>query len=178
MARETIRGVDHIGIYVPDIDTATQFFIEAFGAQVLYDCLKKSDPPIDLQASGNVAHLGIAPNSVLRAQRFLKLGNGPDLEVFEMHAPGQTASIGNSNFGLNHFATYADDITAAISRFTAAGGRMLFQPIPLPYDVETGEGNLFCYGVTPWGMTVEFMTYPSEMPYEKNTPLRRHHRGC
>lgn len=32
----SVRGIDHIGITVPDIEKATLFFERAFGAQVLY----------------------------------------------------------------------------------------------------------------------------------------------
>ena len=42
---------------------------------------------------------------------------------------------------------------------------------------EQGDGNTFCYGVTPWGMNIEFISYPGEMGYEKDTPLRRWSRG-
>ncbi|MDU4359462.1 MAG: VOC family protein, partial [Enterobacter hormaechei] len=32
----SVRGIDHIGITVPDIEKATLFFERAFDAQVLY----------------------------------------------------------------------------------------------------------------------------------------------
>ena len=36
MPDETIRGLDHIGIFVPDFDAAKTFLVEAFGAQLIY----------------------------------------------------------------------------------------------------------------------------------------------
>jgi catechol 2,3-dioxygenase-like lactoylglutathione lyase family enzyme len=177
MANETIRGIDHVGIYVPDIDAATKFLQEAFGARVIYESLAKTDPEMDLEKDGLIQKLAIAPGTVMRSQRFLTFGRGPDLELFEMHAPGQTSTTGKSDFGINHFAVYADDIDAAVERFERAGGKMNFRPTPIPFETETGDGVKFCYGTTPWGMNVEFITYPGEMGYEKTTALRRWHRG-
>jgi catechol 2,3-dioxygenase-like lactoylglutathione lyase family enzyme len=35
MAHQSIRGIDHVGITVPDIEAATKFFKDAFGAKKL-----------------------------------------------------------------------------------------------------------------------------------------------
>lgn len=37
MSEATIRGMDHIGITVPDIKQATTFFGAALGAELLYE---------------------------------------------------------------------------------------------------------------------------------------------
>jgi catechol 2,3-dioxygenase-like lactoylglutathione lyase family enzyme len=34
-----IRAIEHVGLTVPDMEQATTFFAEAFGAQYLYDML-------------------------------------------------------------------------------------------------------------------------------------------
>lgn len=39
----TIRGIDHVGVTVPSIEQATEFFVRALGAQVLYDTLPRED---------------------------------------------------------------------------------------------------------------------------------------
>lgn len=39
------RGVNHIGLTVPDTDEATEFFRAAFGARVAYDGLTHIDAP-------------------------------------------------------------------------------------------------------------------------------------
>ncbi|MDY8883516.1 VOC family protein, partial [Escherichia coli] len=46
-------------------------------------------------------------------------------------------------------------------------------PKPLTFPDEKGEGNAFCYGQTPWGSIVELICWPTPMPYEKTTNLRR-----
>ncbi len=175
MPSETIRGLDHIGIFVPDFDAAKTFLVEAFGAQLIYQSFGRDDPPHEGEAL--VRKTGIAPGSVMRAQGVLRLGRGPDIELFEMHAPDQTATTGTSHFGLNHFCMYVDDPDAAIARFEKAGGRMFSGPNEILFGAEKGDGVSFCYGVTPWGMNIEFITYPGEMGYETGTPLRRWNRG-
>ena len=37
MTTAKIRGIDHIGITVPDIDAATKFLVEALGAEMIYE---------------------------------------------------------------------------------------------------------------------------------------------
>lgn len=34
-----VRAIEHVGITVPDMEAATRFFVEAFGAEKLYDML-------------------------------------------------------------------------------------------------------------------------------------------
>lgn len=41
------------------------------------------------------------------------------------------------------------------------------------FPEEKGDHNFFVYGLTPWGTSVEFITYPDKMPYEDQTHLRR-----
>ena len=54
---------------------------------------------------------------------------------------------------------------------------MFSGPSKIRFATEQGEGNVFCYGVTPWGMNIEFISYPGEMGYEQDTQLRRWSRG-
>ena len=37
MTTAKIRGIDHIGITVPDIDVETKFLVEALGAEIIYE---------------------------------------------------------------------------------------------------------------------------------------------
>ena len=100
---------------------------------------------------------------------------GPDIELFEMHGPDQRPPVRSSDFGMTHMAFYADDPRAAVARFEKAGGVMFMLPSKIPVATEQGEHNSFCYGRTPWGMLIEFISYPDAMAYEKDTSLRRWH---
>ncbi|AEI64714.1 VOC family protein [Corallococcus macrosporus] len=165
-----VRGIDHIGITVPDLNAATAFFIEALGAEVLYDTLSKGQPPqegADLQR-----RLRFLPGSSIRAMRMLRLGNGPSIELFEYAAPEQRPPARPNDLGLQHLAVYVDDMDTALARFQAAGGEVFSSPHELP-ALEQGPGNAFCYARAPWGTLIEFISYPSPQPYEQQTALRR-----
>src|SRR5688572_27899751 len=100
--RKSIRGIDHFGITVPDLEAATRFLEQAFDAKPLYDNIKRTDPPFD----GTVGEelVGMAPDAVLVTMRMMQLGNGPGLELFEMRGPDRHPPARLSDFGLQHFA--------------------------------------------------------------------------
>ena len=76
-----------------------------------------------------------------------------------------------SDFGIQHICLYVDDIDAA-ARLAAAGGTLLSEPGDLPGG-DAGAGNRYVYTRTPWGSTIELVTYPSPQAYESRTELRR-----
>ena len=164
------RGIDHIGITVPDLEAATRFLVEAFGAEVLYDTHTREDKP--QAGAGAERRLDLAPGIEIVAIRMMRLQNGPGIELFAMDGAAQGAAARPSDYGLQHFALYVDDMEAARERFTRAGGVLFSEARPLP-PLEAGAGNEFCYGRTPWGTVIEFVSYPSAQPYREQTRLRR-----
>ena len=166
----SIRGIDHVGVTVQDLEAATAFLKAALGAEVLYDTLPLGEKP---QAGSEAEQrLHLRPGAAIHAIRMLRLHNGPGIELFQTTAPHQQEAAQPSDMGLQHIALYVDDLDAAVIRFRAAGGEVFAAPRPLP-PLEAGTGNAFCYGMTPWGMMVEFVTYPSPQPYREQTALRR-----
>ncbi|SEQ87361.1 Catechol 2,3-dioxygenase [Faunimonas pinastri] len=165
-----LRGIDHIGVAVTNIEEATEFLVTAFGAETIYETLPRGADP--QQGPEAEAKLGLAPGAKVTAIRMLQLCRGPGIELFQISAPDQRPPARASDLGLQHLAIYVEDMNAATSRFAAAGGELLTGPHPLP-PLEAGRGNVFRYGRTPWGMTVEFITYPSPQGYCEETPLRR-----
>lgn len=169
--KHSIRGIDHIGITVPDIQAATAFLSAALGAELIYESVGLEDESPDEQAQQKT--LNLVPGTVVKAVRMLKLHHGPGIELFQMQGPSQREPLRPNDFGLQHFAVYSDDVDAALARFSDAGGEVFTQPQPLGFPTEVGDGNVFCYGRTPWGTIIEFISTPSPMPYEQETPLRR-----
>lgn len=168
--KNIITKIDHIGLNVPDIDSATVFLQEAFGAETIYESYSRELPP--LEASDELASaLNLEPKATLYSCRMIKIGSGVRIELFEIHVDGQKQPIKSSDLGLIHFALYTDHLHEAIQKFEAAGGKMLSGPNPFLFPAEKGERNFFCYGLTPWGTTIEFITYPDGMPYENNNDL-------
>jgi len=171
MALHPVRGMDHIGITVADMASATDFLIRAFGAEIIYDSVTATDD--DLQGEENDRLLNLAPGTRISAVRLLRLQHGPGIELFEMHGAQQRAPVRPSDYGLQHFAVYVADMSAATEKFVAAGGTLFTPPRALSFRTETGADNAFCYGRAPWGSVIELITYPTPMPYEQHTTLRR-----
>lgn len=173
-ASASVRGIDHIGLTVPHLEAATRFLVDAFGAMVLYDALPHSAP----SRSGPEleARLGVQAGTVQVAIRLLSLADGPSLELFEYRSPVQAVAGAPSDYGWQHVAIYVDDIESVAKAVVAAGGVTLGEPHPLPY-LEAGPANRFLYCRTPWGSTLEIISYPDPQPYEQNTGLRRWRPG-
>ncbi|MET9857719.1 VOC family protein [Streptomyces smyrnaeus] len=164
------RGIDHVGVTVPDIEKATDFFARTLGAERLYDTLPRAEGPKGGQ--GTTRRLGVPPGTAQVAMRMLRLPHGPGLELFEFRGPRQREAAVPSDLGWQHLACYVEDLPAACEAVRQAGGSLLDEPHDLP-GPEAGPRNRFVYCRTPWGSTLELLTYPDPMPYEHHTPLRR-----
>lgn len=102
MSTSSPRGIDHVGITVPDLEAASRFFTEAFGAVALYDNMVRTDPPY--RGAEAETTLGIEAGASVIAMRMLRLGEGPGIELFEMRAREQQPAAKASDIGLQHFA--------------------------------------------------------------------------
>lgn len=110
-----VQGVHHIGVSVPDLAKAREFYIDLLGGVEEVEPLAWRDNPfID-------AVVGL-PGSAA-SQFIVRLGN-THIEVFEYHQPRsapQDAGRGVNRFGYTHFAVQVDDIAACHERIVAAG---------------------------------------------------------
>ncbi|MAP93661.1 MAG: glyoxalase [Ponticaulis sp.] len=154
------RGIEHIGFTVPDHDEAVAFFERAFGATVLFSLVKKSDEPMGADELNSKN--GLARGTAIVAVSMLRLGNGPNLEIFEIDRPKSDKPLGISDMGMHHFSINVDDIDAVTASFKAAGGKLLDGPYELSGQ-EEGDGNFGQFGLTPWGMLVEFEQFKSDI---------------
>ncbi|MBP0617599.1 antibiotic biosynthesis monooxygenase [Jiella mangrovi] len=169
-SKSGIRGIDHIGLTVPDIEEASRFFADAFGAVTLYDVLPKDADP--MAGEGPEAELGLSKGAKIVHMRLMRLGKGPCLELFQMENADQADPARLQDRGLTHFGVYVDDIDAALDAFTKAGGEPLKGPHPLANN-EDAEGNAGIYGRTPWGMLIELLTYPGGISYPAEAAAAR-----
>ena len=161
-----LRGVDHIGITVPDMEQATAFFVEVLGCELLYE----REPPADDTPRDR---LGVPEGSRIEAVRFLRCANGANIELFEFYSPEQREDFPRPNdVGIQHLALYVDDLDAAVEHLRRRDVELMSGPNPLP-GPEAGEGNRFIYARTPWGLTVELISYPAPMSYAEHSDARR-----
>lgn len=155
-----IKGIEHIGITVPSIEQAEQFFHAAFDARTLYALIEKDDKP-QLGEEMEPKN-GLRAGSRIVAMRMLRIADGANVELFEVAGVDGGTASGPTDMGIHHFALYVDDLDAAAARFSAAGGTMLDGPIELG-GKEKGPGNRCWFGTTPWGLPVEFIHLPSPL---------------
>lgn len=164
------RGIDHVGVTVPDLDLAITFLEAALGAVALYRNVTSASPQMGPHTE---QVLGLPQGTVVWQMCMMSLGHGPGIELFEMHGPDQRDPARPCDFGLQHFAVYVDDIHAACARFTKAGGTLLTEPQGQP-SLEAGPGNMFCYGRTPWGMIIELLSTPARERFDDISPVSRY----
>ena len=116
------RGIQHIGVTVPDLDAATEFLVQGLGAKVVHDGLTTDDEPRQGAEVGR--QLGLPSGAAIRRQRFIVNGEGPGLEMFEISGE-QREAAGLTDFGLNHISLYCDDLEGSRDRLVAAGDEAL-----------------------------------------------------
>jgi catechol 2,3-dioxygenase-like lactoylglutathione lyase family enzyme len=138
-----VQGVHHIGVSVPDLAKAREFYIDLLGAV-------EEVPPLGWRDNPFIDEIVGLKGSA--ADQFMcRLGN-THIEVFEYHAPRsgpQDANRGVNNFGYTHFALQVDDIAACHQRLLAAGIRVHAPPdlggITLhPDGTKTGYSATYC----------------------------------
>ncbi|MBS0847014.1 VOC family protein [Citrobacter sp. JGM124] len=165
-----VHGIDHIGLTVPDLDAATEFFINALNASVIYDTYLKSQPP--RHAVATQKRLGISSDTAEIAIRMIGFPNGAQIELFEFSGQNRSGPVTPADYGWQHVAFYVDDIELAVRQIEAAGGKRNADPIDLT-GIEAGAGNKFCYCLTPWGSSIEVITYPTPQPYLHTSKRRK-----
>lgn len=165
-----LRGIEHLGITVPDHAAAVDFLQEALDAQVLFSLTDKQREP--LSGQDLMPKNGLLAETAIVAVSMLRLGNGPNLEIFEIDLPREQNCSGISAIGISHFSITVDDIDAACARFAQAGGRLLEGPYELTGQ-EQGPGNRGRFGLTPWGLLIEFEQLPSPLRYDHGSTATR-----
>ncbi|MGE5722328.1 MAG: VOC family protein [Sphingomonadales bacterium] len=162
-----LRGVEHIGFTVPDIEEATRFFIEVIGCEFVYAL----GPFRDERGDWMTRHLNVHPRAEVRELRFFRCGIGPNFEIFEYTGPERRLDPPrNSDVGGHHLAFYVDDFDAALAYLAGHGLRILGQPTVRLEGPSAGQ--TWVYFLTPWGMQLELVSFPGGKGYEKDTKLR------
>lgn len=161
-----LRGGDHVGITVPDLDEATRFFVDVLGAEQFYDL-----GPIESDDDWMSTHLGVDQRARVERLRFLRLGAGLNVELFEYTAPDQKRVPPlNSDVGGHHLALYVDDFDEALDHLRAAGVEVMGQATVRA--VGPSAGQTWIYFRAPWGLQFELVSYPAGKGYEQESPAR------
>jgi glyoxylase I family protein len=163
-----LRGAEHLGFTVPDLDEAEAFLVGVLGAQRIY-----SLGPFERDDDWMTEHLGVHPRTVMRELRFYRLGHGTNLEVFQYEAAdGQLPPPANSDLGGHHLALYVDDLDAAVAHLKANGIETMGEPTA---SSNASAGQRWVYFLAPWGMQFELVSYPRGKAYEADAPVKLWH---
>ena len=166
-----MRGIDHIGFTVPDLDEAERFLVGVLGAVPVYTLGAKRDDDGDFMAT----HLGVHPRTVLEEIRFYRLGTGTNLEVFRYaSADGQAPQPRNSDIGGHHLALYVDDLDAALAHLRSHDVEIMGEPVA---SAGASAGQRWVYFRAPWGMQFELVSFPGGKAYEADAPVLLWHPG-
>lgn len=165
-----LRGVEHVGFTVPDLDEATRFFVEVIGCEFVYSLGPIADPDGDWM----VEHLNVPARTVVRELRFFRCGFGPNFEIFEYAGPDRNLSPPrNCDVGGHHLAFYVDDFDTAFAYLAAHGVRFLGEPTVRSSGPSAGQ--TWIYFLTPWGMQLELVSFPKGKGYESTARIRLWH---
>lgn len=158
-----MRGHDHTGVTVPDMEQAVTFFTDILGCQKAMSF----GPFADDKGTFMTDLLGVDSKAVIENITLMRCGFGSNVELFKYTAPDQKAlNQKNSDIGAFHIAFYVDDIKAAKAFLDEKGVATRMGPLPVEQGPAAGQAIL--YFQAPWGLQFEAITYPNGMAYEKD----------
>jgi catechol 2,3-dioxygenase-like lactoylglutathione lyase family enzyme len=158
-----IRGVNHIGITVPDLAQAEAFFTDVLACQKA----TSFGPFRDDTGTFMQDVLDVDPRAVIETITLMRCGFGSNIELFKYTAPDQqTVTARNSDIGGHHIAFYVEDIDAAAAYLKEKGIKTQMGPIPVSEGPAAGQAIL--YFSAPWGLQMEAISFPQGMAYEKD----------
>jgi catechol 2,3-dioxygenase-like lactoylglutathione lyase family enzyme len=163
MAMPGIQGMEHVGLTVPNLQKACDFFEKVLGAEVLFTAA--TDFKHD-KGNWMKKHLNIHPRAKIKEFRYVRMRNGTNLELFEYKSPDQKKVLPkNSDVGGYHLAFYVDDIYAAVKYLRSKKVRVLGEPTV--YTEGPNIGLTWCYFLAPWGLQLEVVSAPNGTNFDK-----------
>jgi catechol 2,3-dioxygenase-like lactoylglutathione lyase family enzyme len=160
----TARSIDHVGVSVPDLDEAVEYFEDVLGAELVY----RATPPIDESVSDWMErNLGVHPDTTMRLAK-LRLGPNVMVELLDYDDPtGRDEAPKNSDNGASHICFYVDDMEAALEYFEDVPDTEVLGDARLAEEGPE-EGQTFVYVTTPWGFQLELITTPDDTAFKQS----------
>ncbi len=147
------------------------FFKQVLGAEILYEI-----GPFEAEDNWMTDNLGVDARARVPRLCMIRVANGPTLEVFEYEAQNQQQHPPrNSDIGGHHLALYVDDMDLAVADLQARGLAVLGQPKTVTDGPSAGLS--WVYFLSPWGLQLELVSYPTGIAAYKTTAYRGYARG-
>lgn len=165
--RRAILALDHIGLSVPNLEEAIEFFTEVFECELIFIA-----GPYD--TTGWIWPGEFEPESLSLRLAVLRQADILNIELLEY--TNRSREIPNraprpADPGGNHLAFFVEDIHGFEQRLRERGDIHFMNAT----ETEQGgpiEGTEWCYFLTPWGQTIELIRWEPGLPYEKGTSAR------
>lgn len=148
-------AINHVGLTVPDIHTAIDWYGEVFG----FRCIMG---PRVLETGGHAEAASVFGSRFRRAwQAHLLTGNSVGIELFQfidppVHGP---RSLREQAFwldrGLWHLCITHPDVEAMVDNIVEHGGTLLASP----HHFVPGRPWTLAYTADPWGTVLELMSH-------------------
>jgi catechol 2,3-dioxygenase-like lactoylglutathione lyase family enzyme len=147
-----MRGIDHVGLTVTDLDRAVEFWCGRLGLRLLHR-VTEADPDIASLIGEDSVELEIAD---------LDAGDGRIIEQIKYTRPaGRPVRARSSDPGSTHIALRVDDLGAALERLEGSGARQISRhPVLLHDPGGAWDGVACCYIADPDGIIVELVQRP------------------
>lgn len=154
-------AVDHLGVTVPDLDEALDFFTEVFG----FDLVLKAGPYDDF---GYVWPGNEGPEKAKLRLAVVKLGEDYNIELLEYtQREGVTdrPAPQPADRGGMHLAFYVEDIEEFGARLTDRDDITVLAPVQTEHGGPL-DGLIWSYFLTSFGVVIELIRWEPGLPYE------------
>ncbi|MEU9343810.1 VOC family protein [Streptomyces sp. NPDC048278] len=165
----TARGVDHVGITVPDLGQAVDYFVSVLGAREVYR------GPVIEDATGSYLadHLDVHPRARLQVA-MTRWGRQQNVELLEYRAPGGRSEMpGNADVGSVHLSIDVEDIQAAWEYLADDPRNRMIGDGPQTIRDGVNDDMTWFYFRTPWGMVIECSSRTAQAPADWPCALHR-----
>jgi len=139
--------IDHVGMNVPDVDAAIQFFADLAGAKVISD-IRPGAIPAEWKTQFHWRQ-----SSELERFAMVQLKGGAKVELFQYRGPDINPEHPyEDDAGASHVALKTNDIAGSLALIKSKGLKVLNEPITNP------DGVQWFYFLTPWGSQMELVS--------------------
>ncbi|MBU2670200.1 VOC family protein [Actinoplanes bogorensis] len=147
-----VKYVDHCAFTVPDLDEATAFFRDVFGAEELYRSRRGPD------AEFMPLHFDVPADASLELA-MMRMPPNLNIELFQWSGTGRRTEFPrHCDAGGHHLCFVVDDVDDAITRLRDVPGvRVLGHRKEVGPDSPRLAGTRWTYLTAPWGLLIEIV---------------------
>lgn len=167
-----LTHVDHVGLTVPNLDTAVRFYCDVIGGSELYRMGPFDAMDLPRMKDGRdwtEAHINVPGARLTIAM--LSIGPNLMLELFQYDRPADRHEQAprNCDFGGHHIAFKVENIETAKNYLADHGCKVMDGPIIL--DQGPCALTRVNYVLDPWGNQLELVEYTTQA-FEATAPVK------